>query len=129
MLSVANESHAAQDDESDYGEITLEEQQILDAWLANNSTSDDAILSVPDERPLKLTDIEDYEDPSSIRLPRILGKELWEPGPDQEQLLNASSSHADAERTTHLATGIPQGNWILSFESSLFSHPSYTQAR
>lgn len=62
------------DDASDYGDFTLDEQDIIHQLLANirpeNHTG---------EEPLALTDIEDYEEPRGVRLPRTLGKELWNP--------------------------------------------------
>jgi hypothetical protein len=68
------------DDASDYGDFTLDEQEIIQELLANiapgNATA---------EEPLELTDIEDYEEPRGVRLPKTLGKELWVPPWMQQQ--------------------------------------------
>jgi hypothetical protein len=60
------------DDGSDYGDFTVDEEALINELLANiqpgNTTTNE---------PLVLTDIEDYEEPTGIRLPKTLGKELW----------------------------------------------------
>lgn len=68
----ANEPIA--DDASDYGDFTLDEQDIIHQLLANITPGNHT-----GEQPLVLTDIEDYEEPRGVRLPRTLGKELWNP--------------------------------------------------
>ena len=72
------------DDESDYGEFTLDEQEILNDLLANAGSSG----AIADE-PLELTDIEDYEEPKGVRLPKTLGKELWTSPPWMRQQARA----------------------------------------
>ena len=62
------------DDGSDYGDFTLDEQEIINELLANLTPH----KAIADE-PLGLTDIEDYEDPKSVRLPKASGKESWVP--------------------------------------------------
>ena len=67
----------SQDNESDYGDISLEEQEILEALLEEvNSAAN--FSSVAGNATLKITDIEDYEDPRGIRLSKTVGVELWE---------------------------------------------------
>ncbi|KAF7509952.1 hypothetical protein GJ744_007266 [Endocarpon pusillum] len=59
---------------SDYGDFTVEEQEIINGLLAN------IIPEYPTtDEPLELTDIEDYEEPRGVHLPKTLGKELWTP--------------------------------------------------
>jgi hypothetical protein len=81
--TMSQNSEAAKsipDDASDYGDFTLDEQEIIHELLANiapgNATA---------EEPLELTDIEDYEEPRGVRLPKTLGKELWVPPWMQQQ--------------------------------------------
>jgi hypothetical protein len=62
------------DNASDYGDFTLDEQEIIDALLANIAPH-----TTVAQEALELTDIEDYEEPNGVRLPKILGKELWTP--------------------------------------------------
>jgi hypothetical protein len=73
-----------EDTESDYGDFAndAEELEIIDSLLSeaeNWQPSDAASLLV--------TDIEDYEPPKGVRLPKILGVEqssrLWEAPPGQ----------------------------------------------
>ena len=57
------------DDASDYGDFTLDEQEVLIELLADITsplTADEAI---------DLTDIEDYEEYGGLRLPKTLGNE------------------------------------------------------
>jgi hypothetical protein len=65
-------TEALHDDGSDYGDFTLDEEAVINELLSNippgNTTADE---------PLVLTDIEDYDEPAGIRLPKILGKEIW----------------------------------------------------
>ncbi len=69
------------DDASDYGDFTLDEQEILNELLANTIPG---TTTVADE-PLELTDIEDYEEPKGVRLPKTLGKAQWIPPWMQQQ--------------------------------------------
>lgn len=83
------------DDASDYGDFTLDEQEIIQELLANiapgNATA---------EEPLELTDIEDYEEPRGVRLPKRLGKELWVPPWKQHQARAGLTIQAATEDQT-----------------------------
>lgn len=68
------------DDGSDYGDFTLDEQEIINGLLANLTPGNTVA-----EEPVELTDIEDYEEPRGVRLPKTLGKELWIPPWMQQQ--------------------------------------------
>ena len=68
------------DDASDYSDFTLDEQEIIDELLANIAPA-----TVSGEGLLELTDIEDYEEPRGVHLPKTLGKELWVPPWMQQQ--------------------------------------------
>lgn len=68
------------DDESDYGDFTVDEQEIIHELLARIAPGNTA-----PEEPLELTDIEDYEEPKGVRLPKTLGKEQWVPPWMQQQ--------------------------------------------
>lgn len=67
------------DTESDYGDFTndAEELEIIDTLLSEAEN-----WQRPDASSLLVTDIEDYEPPQGVRLPKILGIEqtsrLWE---------------------------------------------------
>jgi hypothetical protein len=62
---------AVDDDPSDYGDFTLDEQEVINELLAILEPA-----NLATDELLKLTDIEDYEEPTGIRLPKTLGKEL-----------------------------------------------------
>jgi hypothetical protein len=93
---------------SDYGsDFTAEEQDLLNGLLDSFGSNTSAVarnLSVPDfdvtasqevalndlldslpapgvgdSKDIEVTDIEDYEEPKGLRLPKILGKERWAP--------------------------------------------------
>jgi hypothetical protein len=74
------------DDTSDYGDFTLDEQEIIDKLLANLPPAG-AVAVAADEPPLELTDIEDFtdEEPRGVRLPKTLGRELRSPPWKQQQ--------------------------------------------
>lgn len=76
-LDMSGPSHPSTvlvDDESDYGEFTVDEQNIIDDLLAQAGSS-----GAHGDELLKLTDIEDYEEPKDVHLPKTLGKESWTP--------------------------------------------------
>jgi hypothetical protein len=62
------------DDASDYGDFTLDEQDIINELLTNLASG----RCIPEE-PLELIDIEDYEEPRGVHLPRTFGKEVCFP--------------------------------------------------
>lgn len=70
--------------ESDYGDFAndAEELEIIDSLLSEAEN-----WQRPDAASLLVTDIEDYEPPKGVRLPKILGVEqssrLWEAPPGQ----------------------------------------------
>lgn len=72
------------DTESDYGDFAndAEELEIIDSLLSEAEN-----WQSPDAASLLVTDIEDYEPPKGVRLPKILGVEqssrLWEAPPGQ----------------------------------------------
>ena len=60
---------------SDYGsEFSPDEVELLTGLLSTTPPPD----AVADE-PLIITDIEDYEDPKGVRLPKVLGQVKWSP--------------------------------------------------
>jgi hypothetical protein len=64
------------DNASDYGDFTLDEQEIIDALLTNIAPH-----TTVGQETLELADIEDYEVSNGVSLPKMLGKELWTPPP------------------------------------------------
>lgn len=63
---------------SDYGDFASDEEEIINHILGNVEPT--SLLLDP---PLLVTDIEDYEEPRGVRLPKILGVErsipIWVP--------------------------------------------------
>jgi hypothetical protein len=86
------------DTESDYGDFAndAEELEIIDSLLSQAEN-----WQGPNATSLLVTDIEDYEPPHGVRLPKILGIEqtlrLWEAAPGQ--ILQDSST---PNRTSYL---------------------------
>lgn len=74
MSQTSQAVYSTHSDASDYGDFTLDEQEIINGLLANITPE----YTTTDE-PLELRDIEDYEEPRGVRLPKTLGKELWTP--------------------------------------------------
>lgn len=60
--------------ESDYGDFTSDEEAILNHLLENIASPSSLI-----DAPLLVTDIEDYEQPRELRLPKVLGVERRTP--------------------------------------------------
>src|ERR1700728_4793269 len=56
--------------DSDYGDFASDEEEIINHLLGNLAPP-----SPPADPPLVVTDIEDYEEPRGIRLPKVLGVE------------------------------------------------------
>ena len=63
-------SSSSSDLENDYGSEW--DEDVVDQLLSHEAT-----LAGRPESPLLITDIEDYETPHAVRLPKVLGKELW----------------------------------------------------
>ena len=84
----------AADATSDYGsDFSPDEVDILNELLSQTPAAE----GEPDE-PLVIIDIEDYEDPKGVRLPKILGEVKWSPPariPVHLQLPEASLADAD----------------------------------
>jgi hypothetical protein len=91
------------DDGSDYGEFTLEEQEIIHELLSNVGPDS----AIADQPSLELTDIEDYEEPKGVRLPKILGKEQWTPPwmRQQPRALAAIQNTTEHQTSHDLSTG------------------------
>lgn len=80
MPHASDTTTTEHDDRSDYGDFTFDEQEIIDELLANIAPRQ----SVGGD-PLELADIEDYERPKGVHLPKTLGKESWIPSGIQNQ--------------------------------------------
>ena len=82
--------------DSDYGDFASDEEEIINHLLGNLAPP-----SPPADPPLVVTDIEDYEEPRGIRLPKVLGVERslpkWQslvPIQVQDKIVrNGNSSH------------------------------------
>jgi hypothetical protein len=82
--------------DSDYGDFASDEEEIINHLLGNLAPP-----SPPADPPLVVTDIEDYEEPGGVRLPKVLGVERslpkWQslvPIQLQDKIVhNGSSSH------------------------------------
>jgi hypothetical protein len=82
--------------DSDYGDFASDEEEIINHLLGNLAPP-----SPPVDPPLVVTDIEDYEEPRGVRLPKVLGVERslskWQslvPIQVQDKIVrNGSSSH------------------------------------
>jgi hypothetical protein len=92
---------------SDYGDFAPDEEEIINHLLENLAPP-----SPSADPPLVVTDIEDYEEPKGVRLPKVLGVERslpkWQSLPPiqvQDKIVrNGSSSHC----TSHgLAQMVP----------------------
>jgi hypothetical protein len=63
---------------SDYGDFASDEEEIINHLLGNIAPP-----SPSSDAPLLVTDIEDYEEPRGVRLPKVLGvgrsTPSWEP--------------------------------------------------
>ena len=87
---------------SDYGDFASDEEEIINHLLGNLAPP-----SPPADPPLVVTDIEDYEEPRGVRLPKVLGVERslpkWQsPVPIQVQdkiVRNGNSSHCNLSRS------------------------------
>ena len=77
-VSVAAVQSGLRDDDSDYGDFASDEEDII-----INLLSSIPVPNEPPEAPLIVTDIEDYEEPRGVRLPKVLGTERrpgkWQP--------------------------------------------------
>lgn len=103
--------YSTQSDASDYGDFTLDEQEIINGLLANttpeNTTADE---------PLELTDIEDYEDPRGVHLPKTLGKELWAAPWMHQQPQAGVAPHVTVENQTLRNSGTTETGECRSFD-------------
>jgi hypothetical protein len=89
---------------SDYGDFASDEEEIINHLLRNLAPP-----SPPADPPLVVTDIEDYEEPRGVRLPKVLGVERslpkWQslaPTQVQDQVTrNGSSSHCASHGLAH----------------------------
>lgn len=94
------------DDGSDYGDFGNDEEELeIVEQLLQQATSNAS--KVDENGPLIVIDIEDYEAPRGIRLPKVLGLEstrLWETTPSQSntQILRDLES-ANSKSSTCLA--------------------------
>ena len=88
-------SSSSSDPENDYGSEWDED-------VVHQLVSHEATLAGGPESPLLITDIEDYETPHEVRLPKVLGKELWFPNRARflsSQAAATKSTQAVRERT------------------------------
>jgi hypothetical protein len=91
---------------SDYGDFASDEEEFINHLLENLAPP-----SPPADSPLVVTDIEDYEEPRGVRLPKVLGVERslpkWHsllPIQVQDKIVrNGSSSHCTSHRLIHIA--------------------------
>ena len=83
------------DIESDYGDFAndAEELEIIDSLLSEVENG-----QRPDATSLLVTDIEDYEPPKGVRLPKIFGVEqslhAWEPQPSGQVLQDSTTQNS-----------------------------------
>ncbi len=114
MSQNSQSVYGTHSDASDYGDFTLDEQEIINGLLANitpvNTTADE---------PLELTDIEDYEDPRGVRLPKTLGKELWAPPWVHQQPQTEVAPHITVEDQTPRNVGTTTTGKCTSFTESM----------
>ena len=85
---------------SDYGDFASDEEDIINHLLENLAPP-----SPSADPPLVVTDIEDYEEPRGVRLPKVLGVERSLP-PIQVQdkiVRNGSSSRCTSHGLVHVA--------------------------
>jgi hypothetical protein len=91
--------------ESDYGDFTEDEEAILNHLLENIASPSSLI-----DAPLLITDIEDYEEPRELRLPKVLGVERSTPFwlskvqlKNQDQTIrNGAFSHSMSPSLVHV---------------------------
>jgi hypothetical protein len=91
---------------SDYGDFASDEEEIINNILGNIEPPSPFL-----DAPLLVTDIEDYEEPRGVRLPKILGVErstpFWLPQvqvQEQDQIVRGGdSSHSIYNRLVHVA--------------------------
>ncbi len=97
------------DDGSDYGDFTLDEQEIINKLLLDAGPP-----STIAEEPLELIDIEDYEEPKGVRLPKTLGKEQWSPPwmRQQSRAMVATQTTVAHQASHNLSIG--NGNYASS---------------
>ena len=90
---------------SNYGDFASDEEEIIESLLGN--------LAPPSpltDAPLVVTDIEDYEEPSGVRFPKILGIERSTPLWTQYQssqgqaLRDGGSSSSEFHHVTYVAS-------------------------
>jgi hypothetical protein len=92
--------------DSDYGDFASDEEEIINRLLGNLVPP-----SPPSDPPLVVTDIEDYEEPKGVRLPKVLGVERslpkWQslvPIQVQDKVArNGSSSHCTSHSLVQMA--------------------------
>ena len=92
--------------DSDYGDFASDEEEIINRLLGNLVPP-----SPPADPPLVVTDIEDYEEPRGVRLPKVLGVERslpkWQPLVHiqaQDKIVhNGSSSHCTSHSLVQMA--------------------------
>jgi hypothetical protein len=91
---------------SDYGDFASDEEEVINHLLENFAPP-----SPSADPPLVVTDIEDYEEPRGVRLPKVLGVERslpkWQsllPIQVQDKIVrNGSSSHCTSHGLVHMA--------------------------
>jgi hypothetical protein len=92
---------------SDYGDFASDEEEIINHLLGNLAPPTPSA-----DPPLVVTDIEDYEEPRGVRLPKVLGVERslpkWQsllPIQVQDKIVrNGSSSHCTSHGLVHMAS-------------------------
>jgi hypothetical protein len=91
---------------SDYGDFASDEEEIINHLLGN------IVPPCPlTDAPLVVTDIEDYEEPRGVRLPKVLGVERSSPSwlpqihfRDQDQTVrDGDPSHSISYALIHVA--------------------------
>lgn len=102
--------YSTHSDASDYGEFTIDEQEIINGLLTNITPE----YTTTDE-PLELTDIEDYEEPRGVRLPKTLGTELWTPTWMHQRPQAEVAPHITVEDPTSRNTGSTTTGKYVSF--------------
>ena len=97
---------ATAESESDYGDFASDEEEIINHLLGNIASSNPLT-----DAPLLVTDIEDYEEPRGVRLPKVLGVERsgpsWLPFQDRDQTVrDGDPSHSISNALVRVALAL-----------------------
>ena len=89
---------------SDYGGFTTDEEEEIDQILSK--------LSRSAENPLLITDIEDYEAPPGVRIPKMLGMEQRSSLRLHNQASGQTILHRSTTKSTVLISAFAHVSWL-----------------